>query len=98
MNNGAAGETNYIQARENDKDTRIGLTDKSPHLHLTNVFFYVQLQMDKTLESQENFIEVARSRDVEVLESKQQWVSILFLIRTILSCRNSNRYHQFIVS
>jgi len=40
------------------------------------VFCMTDDKMDKTLESQENFVEVARSRDVEVLESKQQWVEM----------------------
>ena len=40
------------------------------------VFCMTDDRMDKTLENQEHFIEVARSRDVEVLEGKPQYIEM----------------------
>ncbi|CAH1794422.1 unnamed protein product, partial [Owenia fusiformis] len=40
------------------------------------VFCMTDDKMDKTLETQEHFTEVARSKEVEVLEGKPQWVEM----------------------
>jgi hypothetical protein len=41
------------------------------------VFCVTDDKMEKTLESQEHFVEVARSRDVEVLEGRRQFVEVI---------------------
>jgi ankyrin len=59
------------------------------------VFCVTDDKMEKTLESQEHFVEVARSRDVEVAEGRRQYVDVIGNMAPVVKTSTEPIYVNF---